>query len=999
MENYKNKNGPFQDHTTKNLGSIFRICQINIEGISYAKCQYLSKILRENKIDVAVIQETHADSEQQLGARGRIPGYDVLGATYHKHYGCATYIRNNIENAHLVSAITDNNIETVTVVVENMSIVNVYKPPSIHWPPEVLQAMPHPAVYIGDFNSHHTLWKYNKNDENGEALTSWAEKNNMSLVFNAKDRGTFRSAAWNREYNPDLCFVTQNRNNQPPQTSRYVLGEFPHSQHRPVIVEVGIQIPIIRSIPRPRWNFKKANWQEFTQDLDKVVRWIPPVSENYDRFVKAVIATAKRKIPRGFRKEYIPGWSNDCEQLYQAYIETGDHTIADELLQNLDIKRREKWMEVTRTLDLKKSSREAWSLLRKLGGGSPVVHKTPLVTPNQIASRIVSLSRAPRDPQHTKEIKKSLTTMRLNLPVTSEISVEFTLDELKEAIKEIKIGKAPGFDGIHPEFLVHLGRRALQWLTKFFSHILQTGRIPKAFKKSKVIAVLKPNKPHDRTESYRPIALLSCCYKLLERLILNRIGPLVSEVIPMEQAGFTSSRSCSDQVLSLTTHIEAGFQKCLKTSVAFVDLTAAYDTVWKQGLLYKLIQVVPCRTTIQLIGNMLSDRKFNVILGSGISNEKKLNNGLPQGSVLAPLLFNLYTSDLPNTTAKKFTYADDIALAVQHKDFEQTEDILAEDLRNMGEYFHKWRLIPNLKKTEVSSFHLNNKMADRKLKVHFNNVLLQHQDFPKYLGVTLDRTLSFKKHLETISKKIQTRNNIIQKLSGSTWGASAHTLRCSMLSLVYSVAEYCAPVWINSPYTNKIDAQLNIAMRMVTGCIKSTPVFWLPVLSGVAPPYLRRKNALLKEFRKITSNPMLPIHEDLPDLEIKRLKSRNPPLSLAKDLDRTDFRTILEWTKSWSAQSPNPQLIRPGSEPEGFSLPRHLWKGLNRVRTGHGVCGDSLYKWGVLPSPQCDCGAPKQTLCHIVKDCPIRLYPNPFTDFFRAAPTAVEWLADLDINI
>ncbi|XP_039295405.1 uncharacterized protein LOC120353926 [Nilaparvata lugens] len=347
-------------------------------------------------------------------------------------------------------------------MVEDTSIVNVYKPPPAAWSPEVLPDVPHPAVYIGDFNSHHTMWRYNQSDENGEALVGWAERSNMSLIFNAKDKGTFKSAAWNREYNPDLCFVTHNKDNQPLQTSRRVLGNFPHSQHRPVVVELGIRIPIIRSIPRPRWNFKRANWKEFTHELDAVVRWIPPVCKNYDRFVKAVIATAKRKVPRGYRKEYIPGWSSECKQLYETYLETENPNVATELLHTLDSERREKWMKTTESLDFKKSSRKAWSLLRKLGGGSAVIHKTPMVTPNKIASRMVTLSRAPRDPQHTKEIKKSFTTMRKNAPTRSESARDFTLDELTEAVKEIKVGKAPGFDGIHPEFLIHFGKNALQ---------------------------------------------------------------------------------------------------------------------------------------------------------------------------------------------------------------------------------------------------------------------------------------------------------------------------------------------------------------------------------------------------------------------------------------------------------------------------------------------------------------------------------------------------------
>lgn len=138
-----------------------------------------------------------------------------------------------------------------------------------------------------------------------------------------------------------------------------------------------------------------------------------------------------------------------------------------------------------------------------------------------------------------------------------------------------------------------------------------------------------------------------------------------------------------------------------------------------------------------------------------------------------------------------------------------------------------------MSKTEVSCFHLNSKLAKTKLEVFFNNVQLNHNPTPKYLGVTLDRTLTFKKHLTNTAAKLKTRNNIVQKLASTTWGATAKTLRSAALGLVYSAAEYCAPVWLNSAHTNKIDCQLNASMRIISGTISSTPTRFLPVLSSI----------------------------------------------------------------------------------------------------------------------------------------------------------------------
>ena len=142
----------------------------------------------------------------------------------------------------------------------------------------------------------------------------------------------------------------------------------------------------------------------------------------------------------------------------------------------------------------------------------------------------------------------------------------------------------------------------------------------------------------------------------------------------------------------------------------------------------------------------------------------------------------------------------------------------------MNSYFRNWRLKPNPSKTEVNTCHLNNREAHRKLNILFDGKALEHNPNPKYLGVTLDRTLTFKKHLDNTAKKINTRIDIIRKLAGTGWGANANTLRTATLALVYSTAEYCAPVWKNSAHTYKVDTRLNQAMRIISGTVKSTPL-------------------------------------------------------------------------------------------------------------------------------------------------------------------------------
>jgi len=860
----------------------------------------------------------------------------------------------------------------------------------------------HPSVVMGDFNSHHTTWGYNDSDKNGEDLTQWSEAEDLTLIYDAKSRGTFHSARWNRDYNPDLCFVSKDEEGNPLELHRNVLTDFPHSQHRPVVIEIGIDIHYINSIPKPRWNFQKANWPAFTKTLDDSVRWIPPTYENYHRFSKLIISTAKKSIPRGVRKTYIPGFNGECQQLYTRYTETNSNDDATKLIQALNNQRKEKWLNLVEHTDFKHSSRKAWALLRKLGAnGKYSANKENQVNPNLVANRIVNLSRATPDKQATKDIKAKLRNLKIVSNERTAQAAPFTIEEISEAILMIKPGKAAGLDNIYPEFIKHTGPRARAWLMKFFNNILTNTKIPTIFKKSKIIAICKPGKPTNAADSYRPIALLSVCYKLLERLVLNRIGPIIDAITPIEQAGFRPGRSCTDQIAALTTYIEKGFQNKKKTTAAFIDLTAAYDTVWREGLLFKLLKTTKCLTFHNLLNEMLTNRYFKVHLGASQSSTKQLNNGLPQGSVLAPTLFNLYISDLPSTISRKFAYADDITVATQHEKFENNETILNQDLEKLRKYFQQWRLKPNIQKTEVSLFHLNNKLAKHQPTITFGNQILAYNPTPKYLGVTLDRTLTYKNHLQNTAAKIRTRNNIIQKLAGSTWGASTETLRTSALALVYSAAEYAAPVWLNSAHCSKIDVQLNSTMRVITGVVKTTPTEWLPVLCNIHPPHIRRLTATAREWSKYKCNEKLPINKDIPTNHILRLKSRKPVCLTAKDLIENKFNGDNDWRSKWNLSNPDShQLINdPCSQVPGFSLKRREWVTLNRLRTGHGRCGDNLHRWGLKDSPACDCGHSPQTMEHIIRHCPIRAFNKPIADIHNISNAALTWLRSLDIPL
>lgn len=602
-------------------------------------------------------------------------------------------------------------------------------------------------------------------------------------------------------------------------------------------------------------------------------------------------------------------------------------------------------------------------------------------------------------------MKTELRRIKAELQEIPELDHPFTFDELNEAIGATKAGKAAGLDGMYPEFIKHLGKRARIWLLKFCNKIFKSANLPPLLMRANIVAILKHGKDPELPESYRPIALLSVVYKLLEKLIIGRTKHLIDDSLPPEFAGFRENRSCTEQILALTSFIEAGFEMQLKTSVVLVDLSTAYDTVWRLGFMVKFLKAVPSKKIGNLVNSMLSNRYYRVFVGESSSRYRKLSDGFAQGGVGSPNYFNLYINDLPETMSRKFPFADDLALAMQTVDLIDAETILTNDMKTMDKYYTEWHLCLNAEKTESCAFHLNNQLANAQLDIRVRDETIPYNKNPKYLGTYLDRPLTYLPNSEKLSQKLKTRNNLLRKIAGTDWGANAHILRTTALALVYSTAEYAAPVWYKCAHVDKIDCQLNETMRIITGSVQSTPLQWLPVLSNIAPPVLRREKAAQKIWFQYMNHPngdRIPIVHDLMNPPPHRLISRSP---IWKDstIRNVEYSMEERWRQEWS-NSPiveNKSIIHdPTEKVPGFLLPRKIWKTMNRLRTGHGCCGEKMFLWKYADSALCDCDHSSiQSMRHIIDDCPLRRFSGGISEIHSATTDSIEWIRNLDLNL
>ena len=189
---------------------------------------------------------------------------------------------------------------------------------------------------------------------------------------------------------------------------------------------------------------------------------------------------------------------------------------------------------------------------------------------------------------------------------------------------------------------------------------------------------------------------------------------------------------------------------------------------------------------VRMIMKLVRNRSFTLTTGDNKQSRlRRLTNGVPQGSVLAPLLFNIYTYNLPSMISREFAYADDLALLHSSGNWKDLEGTLSQDMSTLSAYLQTWRLKLSHTKTVTAAFHLNNREAKRELKVYNNNRFLPFCSTPTYLGLKLDRLLTFCHHLVALRKKLSSRVTLLRRLLGWGWRAGAKTLRIATLSLVY----------------------------------------------------------------------------------------------------------------------------------------------------------------------------------------------------------------------
>jgi retron-type reverse transcriptase len=686
--------------------------------------------------------------------------------------GTAIYVRNATPHYQITLPVLQS-LEATAVRVETangpLTIISCYHPPRIllreNDITEILDTGTS-VIAAGDFNAKHQAWGSRVANRNGRILYELADA--IDLLVEAPPEPTYYSPLGHRADTLDIALLK----NVPLQTRLHVVNAL-ESDHLPVLMHIGDEA----NDENLNTQVQITNWPLFAEILETDFGPIPRIEsvedlENAAGVFEEKITTAmtnstrNRVEPR--QKETLPQWIIDLIRTKNrarrhafrtgaAVDRTEANRLGNEVKYALIDHRNDRWERKLESLSTEDNS--IWRMAKALRSDKkpiPPIHSTLGLVfsddekaeafadslelqcrPNIVDADLDHIERI----EHQVEIILSGQHDTPNTPASPE--------EVRGIIGTLKVKKAPGPDKIPNTALKLLPDKAVVALTAIINASLRFCHFPSRWKSANVIFIPKPGKDLLFPQNYRPISLLSNVGKVLEKVILTRLVRATNEnhVLPDEQFGFRPKHSTADQLIHVTEFISQGINQNESTGAIFLDVAKAFDTVWHDGLVYKLHTAGVSLAMVKLLNSFLEDRKFHAKIGNVLSTVREIEAGVPQGSVLSPTLYAIFTADIPKPDETKIAlYADDTAILTRSESPELISEQLRRAVESLEAWFRRWRIDVNPDKSSAILFTRRRHRPDGEI-VMFDRPIPWKTE-ARYLGITFDNHLRFNAQLE-----------------------------------------------------------------------------------------------------------------------------------------------------------------------------------------------------------------------------------------------------------
>lgn len=774
----------------------FSLKLVNWNACSIAGKQLeTAEFLRNNEIDIASITETHLKPAISFS----LPQHHVirLDRASTAKGGVALAIKKGIKFKSLPSFQTYF-IEAIgiEVITENSPIIII----SAYCPKQAtissgmasrfkndlrkLTRRPGRFILAGDLNARHTSWGSITSNTNGRLLADDVQHGEY-LVLHPDSPTYFSSAGVGSTLDFFLTNIAENIS--VPQTVTAL-----SSDHLPVLIELNSAVNHHRL---QRKNYHQVDWMQFQRHIEQrinenaTVRTIEDIDIALDSFTHSIEEAETRYIP------LVPVTCkfNHIDNVTKRLISIRN-TIRRQYQRSNNITKKILCKKLTKIIhnrltnlknqnfnnDLKNlpnHSKPFWRVTKILKNrpkpipplkSNEAIHITPTEKANLLANNFSAahaLGNSLISPMEA-DVLAAVEQLERN-PSDFLTHHRVTAEEISNNIKHSRNMKAPGFDAVFNLVLKKLGPKSLNLLVKIFNACFSVGYFPAQWKLAKVIPILKPGKDPTSAKNYRPISLLSSLSKLFEKSIYSRLLRYTEDhdILMQEQFGFRRGHSTVHQLLRLKNNITRNKEISKTTVVALLDIEKAFDNVWHNGLLYKLIRFNFPTYIIKQIRSYLEQRSSKVFISGTLSDAYNVVAGVPQGSILGPLLYNLYISDIPPLPngGQISLFADDTAIIYNGRVIKHLTSNLQKGLNTYVKYLQSWKVNVNIAKTQTIVFPHRNK---QKLLNPPMEVSVMGQNIPwsaevRYLGLVLDKKLTFRPHVEaTVGKCMMLLNKL-----------------------------------------------------------------------------------------------------------------------------------------------------------------------------------------------------------------------------------------------
>ena len=569
------------------------------------------------------------------------------------------------------------------------------------------------------------------------------------------------------------------------------------------------------------------------------------------------------------------------------------------------------WRTINETLSRDKISSELPSIFYH--------NDLELTNPTEIANAF-NMHFANIGKNLASEIERNITndsdfTQYLTAPSLTKCKFRcVTQAEIVQAINKLENKNSFGHDGISNKLLKFIKDEIISSLTLIVNQMITTGIFPDSFKKSKIIPLFKKGEP-SLLVNYRPISLLPTISKIFERIIHNQMYDYFNDnnLLAEQQYGFRKLHSTEFAAVKLADYISKQMESGKIPCSLYIDLSKAFDTLCYDILLHKLRYYGFSGTELKLLRCYLRNREQYVKYNNYQSELIDISTGVPQGSILGPLLFNICINDLITVSDKLnfIMYADDTTIYFNLEDFDPT--CIEADITNELEKVNIWlklnKLSLNTQKTKLMVFHRKQKNV-REINLSIDHNQIEQIPVFNFLGIIFDENLSWKNHTKMIANKISRVTGILYRLKSVFPKEVLVTL---YKTLIASYIHYGLLVW--GMDCNRIEGLQKKAIRLITNSsyfAHTTPLFkeekllkvqdifklrllkfYYKLCSGLLPPYFNRYREIIEmEPPRVLRQHI--IHQPM----IKRVYAECTPLfqliKLLNKMRNDPFDTILE---------------------------------------------------------------------------------------------------------